>query len=331
MNSPTRSATPADPLGGGGRFVVPRQEFVPAYVRLLAEGALAERARGARALLAQCRLCPRACGVNRLENQVGVCRSGARATVSSAFAHHGEEACLRGRRGSGTIFFAWCNLRCVFCQNFELSHLGEGREVDAAELADLMLRLQAAGCHNINLVTPSHVVTQVLEALLAAAQAGLRLPLVYNSGGYDSVETLRLLDGVVDIYMPDFKFWSEAAAARYLRAPDYPAVARDALREMHRQVGVLRVDEAGLALRGLLVRHLVMPGLPEETRQITHWLATELSPDTYVNLMAQYRPAGLVGVNGRYAELQRPLQPAEYGAAWDAARAVGLWRLDEPF
>lgn len=307
-------------------FFLPSRRYRPAYLRLYASGELARRVEAARAALSACYLCPRRCGVNRLKNERGACRTGRWAVVSSFFPHPGEEDCLRGWRGSGTIFFAWCNLRCVFCQNYDISHLGEGREVTAEELAAMMLHLQALGCHNINLVTPEHVVPQVLEGLLLAVEGGLRLPIVYNTSAYDSLHSLRLLDGVVDIYMPDFKLWHRERARRYLKAPDYPHTARLALREMHRQVGPLRLDEHGLAKRGLLVRHLVMPGLLDETEAILRFLAQEISPHTFVNLMAQYYPAGQVGPH-RYPELNRRLQPEEYRQALRLARAYGLWRF----
>ncbi len=313
---------------GDRRFFLSAQDFEPAYLRLYRSGALAQRVEQARAALAACRLCPRACGVNRLADERAVCRTGRYAVVSSFFPHFGEEDCLRGWRGSGTIFFAWCNLRCVFCQNYDISHLGEGRPVTPEELAAMMLALQAQGVHNINLVTPEHVVPQILEALLLAVEGGLRLPLVYNTSAYDSLESLRLLDGVVDIYMPDFKLWSREAARRYLKAPDYPETARAAIREMHRQVGELKLDEHGLAKRGVLVRHLVMPGLLEETRAILEFLASEVSPDTYLNLMAQYYPAGEVSET-KYPELHRRITPTEFRQALEMARAVGLWRFAE--
>ncbi len=307
-------------------FFLPQSRYEPAYLRLYRSGELARRVEAARAALAACRLCPRRCEVNRLKDQRGVCRTGRWAVVSSFFPHPGEEDCLRGWRGSGTIFFSWCNLRCVFCQNYDISHLGQGEEVTPETLAAMMLHLQDLGCHNINWVTPEHVVPQVLEALLLAVEGGLRLPIVYNTSAYDSLHSLRLLDGVVDIYMPDFKFWSRSRARRYLKAPDYPHVARLALREMHRQVGPLRLDEHGLARRGLLVRHLVMPGLLDETRAILRFLAQEISPHTFVNLMAQYYPAGQVTAH-QYPEIHRRLQPTEYHQALQWARGFGLWRF----
>lgn len=315
-------------LHGDGRFVLSAEDFVPAYVTTHKAGELKRKVADALELLRKCSLCPRKCGVNRLENARGVCGIGRRACVSSAFPHLGEEDCLRGWRGSGTIFFTGCNLRCVFCQNYEISQFGEGDEVDSEELAGLMLKLQAAGCHNINFVTPTHVVPQILEALLIAAEAGLRLPLVYNSGGYDNPDVIRLLDGVVDIYMPDFKLWTPELCAKYLTACDYADAARTAIKIMHKQVGVLRVDESGLALRGVLIRHLVMPGMLEQTARIMQWLATELSPDTFVNVMDQYRPEHKVLHDPQYAAINRRITNAEFGQATDLAREAGLWRFD---
>jgi len=287
-----------------------------------------QRVKLALAELEVCRLCPRDCEVDRLNNETGVCKCGRYAMVSSYGAHLGEEDCLRGTRGSGTIFFSWCNLRCVFCQNYDISWLGEGRVTPPSELAGMMLRLQQLGCHNINFVTPEHVVPHILEALLPAIERGLRLPLVYNTGGYDSLESIQLMNGIVDVYMPDFKLWNAETARRYLKAPRYPETARRAILEMHRQVGPLVFDEHGLALRGLLVRHLVMPGLVEETREILKWIAQELGANTYVNLMDQYCPAGKVGET-EYPEINRRISLEEYETALESARAAGLRRLDQ--
>ncbi len=309
----------------------------PAYLDLWESGELQRRAEEALAGLGRCRVCPRNCDVDRVQEpwrepvprvREPLCHVGRRALVSSWFPHFGEEDVLRGWNGSGTIFFSWCNLKCVFCQNWETSNEGQGVEVDADQLASMMLDLQGRGCHNINFVTPEHVVPQVLEALVPAIDRGLRLPLVYNTSGYDSLHSLRLLDGVVDVYMPDFKYWTSRASARLLKAKDYPDVARAAIAEMHRQVGDLQVDSDGLARRGLLVRHLVMPGGLDETGEILRWLAA-LSPDTYVNVMAQYRPAGLVVRKPRrFPELTRRLAPADHAAALELARKAGLRRLD---
>jgi putative pyruvate formate lyase activating enzyme len=302
----------------------------PAY-RSLSPRDLAQRVERAVASLAECRACPRDCGVNRLENKWAACKTGRHAVVSSYFPHLGEEDCLRGWNGSGTIFFSHCNLRCVFCQNFDISQAvrpGTAAGHRPEQIAAMMLELQALGCHNINLVTPEHVVPQVMEALALAIQGGLNLPIIYNTGAYDSLDSLRLMDGIVDIYMPDFKLWSVEKSRTYLKADDYPETARAAIREMHRQVGPLVLDASGLAWRGVLLRHLVMPGCLEETRAILEWIARELGADTYLNLMDQYRPAGKVSAS-RYAELNRPLSSRELAAARAIARDLGLTRLDE--
>jgi len=270
--------------------------------------------------------------------RVGVCNTGRYARVASAFPHFGEEDCLRGWNGSGTIFFSLCNLRCVFCQNWDISQRKSGRELTASQIADLMLGLQEHGCHNINFVTPEHVAPQVVEAIAAAVERGLRLPIVYNTSSYDALSSLRLMEGLVDIYMPDFKFWSSETAKRLCKAKDYPERARQAIREMHRQVGVLRFGPDGLAKRGVLLRHLAMPGQLDEARAIFRWLAEELSPDTYVNIMSQYRPeyeVGQIADAGRdagqlkYAEVNRRPHAAELEATYEAAREAGLWRFDE--
>lgn len=299
----------------------------PVYLETARSGRLAEKTREAWALLAFCELCPRRCGVDRTADETGVCHTGRDAWVASAGPHFGEEAPLVGRGGSGTIFFTHCNLNCVFCQNYDISQEGEGHPVSASQLAEMMLSLQARGCVNINFVTPSHVVPQILSALEIAVEEGLRLPLVYNSGGYDRVETLRLLDGVIDIYMPDFKFWSPAFAEKVCDAPDYPEMARNALLEMRRQVGDLVIDTEGLARRGMLIRHLVLPRGRAGTQRIMDFIATRLSRDTYVNVMPQYRPCGRAdAVEGLDAFPTR----SEYASALEAARAAGLQRLDPP-
>ncbi len=308
-------------------FVLPRERFRPLY-RERSTRELREKVEQAREMLRSCTACPRHCGVNRLEDARGVCLTGYRVGVASAFPHYGEEDVLRGWQGSGTIFFTRCNLQCVFCQNFDISRLGRGEHLlSPEELAALMLHMQTLGCHNLNLVTPEHVVPQVVEALVLAVEKGLRIPVVYNTSAYDDIQSLRLLEGLVDIYMPDFKLWFPHHARRYLRASDYPEVARQAIQEMHRQVGVLRVDERGLAVRGVLLRHLVMPGLLGDTFQILRWVRDHLGPDTYLNLMDQYTPAGLVSPR-RYPEIHRPLSRVEFQRAVAHARALGLWRLD---
>jgi putative pyruvate formate lyase activating enzyme len=300
--------------------------FRPAYLDLFESGELALRVDRAVKSLARCRVCPRLCDVDRLQDKFAVCRTGRYAVVSSYGPHHGEENCLRGWRGSGTIFFSGCNLRCVFCQNFDISWELQGTPTPPQRLAAIMLELQEQGCHNINFVTPEHVVPQIIEALPAAIERGLRLPFVYNTSAYDSAESLELLDGIVDIYMPDFKYWDGEMARKYSRAPDYPQVARRVIKEMHRQVGDLILDEDGLAQRGLLIRHLVMPRAVAGTRQVMNWIARELSPATYVNLMRQYYPAGKV-VGREYAEIGRRITAAEYEQALDAARREGLTRV----
>jgi len=272
-----------------------------------------------------CCLCPRSCGADRLNDQTGYCRTGRRVRVASYNAHFGEEAPLAGRNGSGTIFFSSCNLLCSFCQNFEISHLNEGIEASPDQIAGMMIALMERGCHNINLVTPTHVMPQMLEALEIAIGHGLAIPIVYNTGGYESVEALRLLDGIVDIYMPDFKFWEESWAERFCQAPDYPDVARAAIREMHRQVGDLVLDREGLAVRGLLIRHLVMPNGAAGTAGIMSFLAEEISVDTYVNVMDQYRPCGRADKD---PAINRRLTSLEYREAVAATKAAGLHRLD---
>ncbi|MCC7541173.1 MAG: radical SAM protein [Deltaproteobacteria bacterium] len=302
----------------------------PAYLDTWRSGELARRARESIASLASCTVCPRDCRIDRLRDEKKVCHVGRLARVGSWFPHLGEEDCLRGWAGSGTIFFSWCNLKCVFCQNWETSNEGAGEEVSAQRLAAIMLELQSQGCHNVNLVTPEHVVPQILEALPLAIEDGLRLPIVYNTSAYDSLESLRLLDGVVDIYMPDLKYFDPRASASLLKAKDYPEHARAAIREMHRQVGPLQLDDEGLARRGLLVRHLVMPGSVDDSERIFRWLATEISPETYVNVMDQYHPDGLVAREpDRYPTLARPLRHQEWLDALERARAAGLHRLDE--
>src|SRR5919197_1881013 len=318
----SRNAAPFE-LNGNGRFVMRRKDFVPAYVQAFEEGILQERAAEAIESLQSCKVCPRDCEIDRFNNEIGVCKSGRLARVASAFPHFGEEDCLRGWNGSGTIFFGWGNLRCVFCQNFETSQFGEGAEVTASQLAGIMLDLQNIGCHNINFVTPEHVVPQILEALVIAVERGLRLPLVYNTSAYDSLESIRLMDGLIDIYMPDFKLWDPEHCRKYLVASNYAEAARRVIAAMHAQVGELTVDEQGLALCGVLVRHLVMPGLLEDTREIVHWLAQDLSRDTYLNVMDQYYPAHKAQTESRFAEIKRGISADEFCGAIELARAAG--------
>jgi putative pyruvate formate lyase activating enzyme len=301
--------------------------MIPAYIETIDKDLLGDRIDKARGMLKSCTLCPRKCGVDRLAGETGICHTAAKARVSSFNPHFGEEAPLVGTRGSGTIFFTHCNLMCVFCQNYDISHLGYGQQAEPDQLAAVMLELQRSGCHNINFVTPSHVVPQILESLRLAVEAGLRIPLVYNSGGYDRVSTLRLLDGIVDIYMPDFKFWDAKVAADACDAPDYPAVARRALVEMHRQVGDLVIDESGVATRGVLIRHLVLPGNMAGTREVMRFIAGDVSPNSYVNIMAQYRPCGRADeVEG----LEDFPTTTDYTEAVRAAKEEGIRRLDRP-
>ncbi|MCS7225211.1 MAG: radical SAM protein [Armatimonadetes bacterium] len=302
--------------------------FEPIYRQVLTSSLAAEKREKAKEMLHTCRVCPRNCEVNRWKDEVGTCLTGRWAKIASYGPHFGEEDCLRGWRGSGTIFFAYCNLKCVFCQNFDISRQGiGGRPVTTEELAALMLHLQDIGCHNINFVTPEHVVPQVCEAILLAVEKGLKVPIVYNTSAYDSQESLDLMNGLIDIYMPDFKYWDPAKAKKYLKAEDYPSVARHSIKEMHRQVGPLVFSPQGLALRGVLIRHLVMPGGLDDTKEILSWIARELGTDTYVNIMDQYYPAGLVGPN-RYPEINRRITGREYEQAVQFAHNVGLWRLD---
>ena len=311
---------------------------MPVYVALHESGALVERARRAQHMLQRCVTCPRNCRPDRIARELGVCRIGAVAQVASHGPHFGEERPLVGRGGSGTIFFAGCNLQCVFCQNHDISQPeARGPSVrhewlaPAERLAAMMLDLQAQGCENVNLVSPSHVVPQILAGVALAAEGGLRLPLVYNTGGYDALHSLRLLDGVVDIYMPDMKYSDPAVGERLSGVADYPLRNRAAVKEMHRQVGDLALDERGAATRGLLVRHLVLPDDLAGTADVARFLADEVSRDAYINVMDQYRPefkAAREDFEPFCAGICRPITGAEHEAAVAAVRAAGLWRLD---
>lgn len=295
--------------------------YIPRYIRTRQLGRLKEKIRQAEAFLSPCTLCPRQCWVDRTRDEKGYCGAGEKAVVASFAPHFGEEPPLVGNRGSGTIFFSHCNLKCVFCQNYEISIEGRGRAMEAGEIASVMLDLQKLGCCNINFVTPTHVVPQILKALDIAAGHGLKLPLVYNSSGYESVETLKILRDIVDIYMPDFKFQDVDAANQYCHAGDYPETARKAIREMQGQVGDLMLDDDGLAVSGLLVRHLVMPGRSSETGRILKFLKEEVSPCTHVNIMSQYRP---MGDAEKFKELSLPLSPEEFRKALELGKDLGL-------
>ncbi len=298
--------------------------FRPAYLDLLKNGELKRRAEEAYQRLERCELCALQCRVNRLAGKPGGCRIGKQAVLSGYGAHMGEEPPLTGQHGSGTVFFAGCNLRCQYCQNAEISQTRDGKVVEPEELAAVFLELQASGCHNINLVSPSHLIPQILAATLIAAQAGLCLPLVYNTGGYDAIESLRLLDGVIDIYLPDMKYSSPTVARRYSKVINYPKINQAAIREMYRQVGALQVDEDGIARRGLLVRHLLLPHGLAGTREVVRFLAEEIAPDTYLNVMDQYIPAYQAR---EYASLNCRITQPEVQEAVDLARQAGLTRL----
>lgn len=299
-------------------------DWEPAYLALHRRGELAARAEAAQEVLADCRLCGWGCGIDR-RAEYGPCRIGTELRVATSYLHFGEEAPLVTGSGSGAIFFANCDLRCQFCQTYRWNVQGQGHLLDAHQLAGLMLDLQARGAANINLVTPTHVTPQILAALAVAVEGGLRLPLVWNSGGYDRPQALALLDGVVDIYLPDMKYSSETLARRLSGVRDYPAVNQAAVSEMYRQVGHLRLDGQGRACRGLLVRHLVMPDHADNTLGMLEWIAAELGPDTYLSLMDQYRPAYRAFTR---ADIDRPLTTAEYAEAREAAERLGLRRLD---
>jgi len=299
----------------------------PAYAKLEEQGGFAARIEEARRLYARCELCPRRCGVDRGRGERGFCRATDRLVVFSHSPHHGEELPLTGRNGSGTIFFSHCNLRCVFCQNWPIAHEGRGRAVSDDALASMMLELQRLGCHNINLVTPTHFMPGILSATRKALHRGLRLPLCYNTGGYERAEVVRLLDGIVDIYLPDLKYMDGEEADRYTvrGAVDYPPRAQEAIVEMHRQVGDLVTDERGIALRGLMVRHLVMPNRIAGTREFVQWVAANLSRRTYVNIMAQYRVEHMAF---NYPPIARAITPAEFVEAIGWAEEAGLTNLD---
>ena len=302
----------------------PKEDFTPAYLRL-PPAVLSGKASKAEAILKNCTLCPRNCRVDRTAGERGFCRTGDRPFISSWNPHFGEERPLVGMFGSGTVFFGYCNLGCVFCQNWTISHLGEGAEITVEALADVMLGLQGLGCHNINLVTPTHQMPMMLRSLAIAAGNGLTIPIVYNCGGYESLEAIQLLDGVVDIYMPDFKYADPRMASRYSKAKDYPADAKAVIKEMHRQVGDLVMDARGIATRGLLVRHLVLPDSIAGTAEVVRFIAQEISKDTYINIMDQYHPCYQAD---EHPPLGRRITSKEFTEAVSLALKAGLTRLD---
>lgn len=295
----------------------------PSYLNL-EDSEIDKKVKTALKMTEPCRVCPRSCGINRSKKEKGFCNLGTRPMISSFSPHFGEEKCLVGIHGSGTVFFTYCNLRCVYCQNYEISQLGMGREVENDDLAEAMLKLQNFGCHNINLVTPTPQVPQILASLQIAISKGLKLPLVYNTGAYDSLDMIKLLDGIVDIYMPDFKYSDPKIAHEYSSVPKYPEIAKKAIREMYRQVGDLFIEKSGIARRGLLVRHLVLPGGLAGTEKIMEFLAKEVSNNTFVNIMNQYRPHFKAQ---KLPSLNRSITSQEYFDAREAARKVGLKRI----
>ena len=322
-------------LLGGSLFFMPaslhaarkkEEPWVPAYARLEGEGKLAQRIEEAYSIFEQCALCPRRCGVNRLKGEKGFCRAPANLVIYSAQPHYGEELSLVGNHGSGTIFFSNCNLRCIFCQNWPIAHEGKGKRLQDEDLAEMMLKLQKLGCHNINLVTPTHVMPNILNATRIALKKGLRIPLVYNTSGYERREIVRMLDGIVDIYLPDMKYMDPHQAAQYSSgAADYPEVTKGAVVEMHHQVGIHQVDKRGVALRGLMIRHLVMPDRVAGTERFVQWVAANLPKNTYVNIMAQYRVEYKAY---DYPEIARGITVQEFLEAINWAEKYGLTNLD---
>ena len=297
--------------------------FTPSYLSLFEKGELSQRVQVLQEFLKECRLCPRECRVNRLDGEIGYCGARSDLMVSSAFPHLGEEPPLVGNHGSGTIFLTHCNLRCIFCQNYDISHLGKGEQITPFDMARAMMKLQEMGCHNINFVTPTHYASQIVSSLSEAIEIGLHLPIVYNCSGYESIEVIRLLEGIVDIYMPDIKFMDEEYSKRYSNAPDYPEVVKKVLKEMHRQVGDLTMNSKGIAQRGLLIRHLVMPGGVASSESVLKFIAEEISVQSYVNIMDQYRPEYRAH---EYAEISRRISHQEYLDAIQLARSFRLHR-----
>ena len=297
--------------------------FTPSYINLFEKGELNKRVELLQEFIKECQLCPRQCHVNRLNGEVGYCGAGSDLMISSAFPHFGEEPPLVGSNGSGTIFLTHCNLRCIFCQNYDISHLGRGDRITLSDMARAMVKLQEMGCHNINFVTPTHYASQIVASLPKAMEWGLHLPIVYNCSGYESIEVIRLLEGVVDIYMPDVKFMDEKYSKRYSNAPDYPEVIKKVLKEMHRQVGDLTTNSKGVAERGLLIRHLVMPGGVASSEAVLKFIAEEISVHSYVNIMNQYRPEYRAN---EYSEISHPITHQEYLEAIQLAKGFRLYR-----
>jgi putative pyruvate formate lyase activating enzyme len=297
--------------------------YIPSYIRLFEKGELQNRVQLLKEFLKECRLCPRECRVNRVKGEVGVCQAGLESMVSSAFPHFGEEPPLVGDHGSGTIFLTHCNLRCLFCQNYDISHLGNGGPMTPSDMARVMVRLQEMGCHNINFVTPTHYAPQIMASLPEAIEKGLRLPIVYNCSGYESIEVIRLLEGVVDIYMPDAKYMDERCSKEFSNAPDYPEIIKEVLKEMHRQVGDLTIDSEGIAEKGLLIRHLVMPHDAASSEAILRFIAEEISVHSYVNIMDQYRPEYRAH---EFPKINRRITQKEYLEAIQWARRYQLYR-----
>ncbi|MFN7182404.1 MAG: radical SAM protein [Planctomycetota bacterium] len=314
------------------KFLLSKKDFIPAYLKLYEKNKnlLKEKIEQGYALLKECKVCPRKCGINRLDNKSAFCRTGRYPKVSSYFLHQGEEKCLRGWKGSGTIFFAFCNLRCVFCQNYDISWQGKNAvELKPEELAKIMIYLQKKGAHNINFVTPEHVAPQVIESVIVAIELGLNIPIVYNTSAYDSEDSLMLANDIVDIYMPDFKLWDPDLSGQLLYARDYSQSARWSIKIMNCQVGPLKFDEDGIAVRGVLVRHLIMPNYIDQSKKILEFIAREVSVDTYLNIMTQYYPAGrIVFLPHKYPQLIRGITYEEYNTVMRYAKALGLYRFD---
>ncbi|MCM8780718.1 MAG: radical SAM protein [Candidatus Omnitrophica bacterium] len=293
----------------------------PSYLEAYENGNLAKIIDKTFKMLEACCICPRKCSVNRLKDERGFCKTGLKPKVCSYMPHHGEEPPISGSQGSGTIFFSWCNMACVYCQNFEFSQLGEGREVELEELVEFMLQLQDMGCHNINFVTPTHVLPQILKSLYIAIPQGLKIPVVYNTSGYELPQIIELLEGIVDIYLPDLRYAEEEMAIKYSSAPGYPYLSQQSVIRMHKQVGPAQIDEKGIIKRGLIIRHLVLPHNISGTDKIMRFIAEEVSADTYISLMSQYFPCYK---SGQFKEIARRITYEEYEAAKESMHNYGL-------